>query len=55
MFLVSFTNYAYTKAFKSEDAALSYMWNVGAMADLIRPDGQVIAHFSPITGLHRQA
>jgi hypothetical protein len=50
MFLVSLTNQAYTKSFKSANQAIVYMERCGFEATLMTTDGNIIATFSPIGG-----
>jgi hypothetical protein len=52
MYLVSFTNFAYTKSFQSVDAATNHMKRACFEAILLQPDGREIGYFSPITGFH---
>jgi hypothetical protein len=53
MYLVSFTNFAYTKAFKSADEAIKHMERACFHALLLDSQGRELGHFSPITGFHR--
>lgn len=50
MFLVSFTNFGYTKSFKSANQAITYMERCGFECVLMTTDGKVISTYSPITG-----
>jgi hypothetical protein len=53
VYLVSFTNLAYTKAFKSADEAIAHMERACFHALLLDQQGRELGHFSPITGFHR--
>ena len=52
MHLVSFTNFAYTKAFNCQLAAIEHMKRAGFESTLMQSDGREVAYFSPITGFH---
>ena len=52
MYVVSFTNFDYTKDFKCLDTAIEHMKCVGFESVLLEPTGREVAHFSPITGFH---
>jgi hypothetical protein len=51
MYLVSFTNFGYSKQFNDLDAAVTHMRRSGFEAVLMTPKGEVIAKFRPISGL----
>ena len=51
MYLVSFTNFSYSKQFNDLDAAVTYMRRAGFEAVLMTPKGEVIAKFRLISGL----
>ncbi len=50
MYLVSFTNFGYTKGFDNKEQALIYMERACLEALLMTEKGEVLAGFSPIFG-----
>jgi len=50
MYLVQFTNFAYTKCFDSQEKAVAHMERAGFEAVLMTSQGHVLAKFSPISG-----
>lgn len=50
MYLVSFTNFGYSKPFNDLDSAATYMRRAGFESTLITPKGELIAEFRPISG-----
>lgn len=50
MYLVSFTNFGYSKHFNDLDAAATYMRRAGFESTLMTPKGELIAEFRPISG-----
>jgi len=50
MYLVSFTNFAYTKAFETADQAIAHMKRAGFEAVLMTARGDRIGEFRPLSG-----
>lgn len=50
MYLVSFTNFGYTKDFDSKEKALIYMERACLESVLMTEKGKVLGGFSPISG-----
>jgi hypothetical protein len=51
MFLVQFTNFAYTKAFATMEKAVDHMIRAGLDSVLMTEQGSIIGEFSAISGL----
>ena len=50
MFLVQFTNFAYTKCFDSQEKAKAHMERAGFESVLMTSQGHVLGEFSPFSG-----
>jgi hypothetical protein len=51
MFLVQFTNFAYTKAFITMEKAVAHMIRAGLDSVLMTERGTILGEFSAISGL----
>ena len=51
MYLVSFTNFAYTKAFNNKASAIAHMERACLESVLMDSAGKILGGFSPINGL----
>jgi len=54
MFLVQFTNFAYTKHFPTKESAIRYMEQAGLETTLTDTNGRVLGDFSPIDGRYME-
>lgn len=54
MFLVRFTNFAYTKDFPTKESAIRYMERAGIETTLTDTNGLVLGDFSPIDGRYME-
>ena len=53
MYLVSFTNFGYTKDFPTKEQAQTYMERAGFESVLMTARGEVLGGFSPISGFKK--
>jgi hypothetical protein len=51
MFLVQFTNFAYTKSFTTMEKAIAHMIRAGFDSVLMTEQGSIIGEYSAISGL----
>jgi hypothetical protein len=53
MYLVSFTNFGYTKDFATKEQAQTYMERACLESVLMTVKGEILGGFSPISGLQK--
>ncbi len=54
MYLVRFTNFAYSKPFETLEKAIAHMQRAGFESVLTDPKGNTIGEFSPFSGFRQK-